>query len=161
MRAAAEVMNDGNFNPDVTTKTYEQEELILPLLDRSTVPTQEFEQLTLPGTTAEGVEEELTEISDRLTEICRAVDPTSTGEGGNRVCRRRRTWWRARSTRKVIVATAPESPKPAGLTAEERETSGPVCRVLRLAAEGFSGRLRFFFFFFFFSKKKKKKKKKK
>ena len=39
---------------------------------------EEFEQLTPPGMEAATWQAELKEITDKLTETCRAVDPTST-----------------------------------------------------------------------------------
>jgi len=79
--AAGEVLNYGNFNTYVTTKDLtKQEGLIFRHLLRLILLTQEFEQLTPPGLTAEEWKKELTEITDKLTEICRAVDPTSTEE---------------------------------------------------------------------------------
>jgi superfamily II DNA/RNA helicase len=77
--AAGEVLNYGNFNTYVTSKDLtKQEGLIFRHLLRLILLTQEFEQLTPPGLSAEDWKKELTEISDKLTEICRAVDPTST-----------------------------------------------------------------------------------
>jgi superfamily II DNA/RNA helicase len=84
--AAAEVMNYGNFNTYVTTKDLtKQEGLIFRHLLRLILLTQEFEQLIPPGLSAEDWKKELTEISDKLTEICRAVDPTSTEQAIKRV----------------------------------------------------------------------------
>jgi hypothetical protein len=84
--AAAEVLNYGNFNTYVTTKDLtKQEGLIFRHLLRLILLTQEFEQLTPAGLTAEEWKKELTEISDKLTDICRAVDPTSTEEAIKRV----------------------------------------------------------------------------
>jgi superfamily II DNA/RNA helicase len=77
--AAGEIIGYGNFNTYVTSKDLtKQEGLIFRHLLRLILLTQEFEQLTPPGLTAEDWKKELTEISDKLTEICRAVDPTST-----------------------------------------------------------------------------------
>ena len=39
---------------------------------------EEFQQLTPPGVEAATWQAELKELADRLTETCRAVDPTST-----------------------------------------------------------------------------------
>ena len=52
----------------------------LPPLLRLILLTEEFEQLTPPGIEPEEWKGELKEIADKLTEICRAVDPTSTEE---------------------------------------------------------------------------------
>ncbi len=77
--AAGEVLNYGNFNTYVTSKDLtKQEGLIFRHLLRLILLTQEFEQLTPPGLTPEVWKQELGEISDKLTEICRGVDPTST-----------------------------------------------------------------------------------
>jgi superfamily II DNA/RNA helicase len=79
--AAGEILNYGNFNTYVTTKDLtKQEGLIFRHLLRLILLTQEFEQLTPPGLTADEWKKELTEIADKLTDICRAVDPTSTEE---------------------------------------------------------------------------------
>lgn len=79
--AAGEILNYGNFNTYVTSKDLtKQEGLIFRHLLRLILLTQEFEQLTPPGLTAEEWKKELSEISDKLTDICRMVDPTSTEE---------------------------------------------------------------------------------
>lgn len=79
--AAGEVLNYGNFNTYVTSKDLtKQEGLIFRHLLRLILLTQEFEQLTPPGLTPEDWKKELTEITDKLTDICRTVDPTSTEE---------------------------------------------------------------------------------
>jgi hypothetical protein len=79
--AAGEVLNYGNFNTYVTSKDLtKQEGLIFRHLLRLILLTQEFEQLTPPGLTPDEWKKELSEIADKLTEICRAVDPTSTEE---------------------------------------------------------------------------------
>ncbi|MCS6864242.1 MAG: DEAD/DEAH box helicase [Gemmataceae bacterium] len=77
--AAGEVLQYGNFNTYVTSKDLiKQEGLIFRHLLRLILLTQEFEQLTPPELTAEQWKTELREISEKLTAICRAVDPTST-----------------------------------------------------------------------------------
>jgi len=77
--AAGDIINYGNFNTYVTSKDLtKQEGLIFRHLLRLILLTQEFEQLTPPGQTADDWKKELTEISDKLTDICRGVDPTST-----------------------------------------------------------------------------------
>ena len=79
--AANEIINYGNFNTYVTSKDLtKQEGLIFRHLLRLILLTQEFEQLTPPGLTADEWKKELAEISDKLTDICRHVDPTSTEE---------------------------------------------------------------------------------
>ncbi len=109
--AAAEVINYGNFNTYVTTKDLtKQEGLIFRHLLRLILLTQEFEQLTPPGLTQEEWKKELSEMSDRLTDICRAVDPTSTevaikrSHGADVV--------EGEGHAKVIIATTPEVPEP-------------------------------------------------
>jgi superfamily II DNA/RNA helicase len=77
--AAGEVLKYGNFNTYVTSKDLiKQEGLIFRHLLRLILLTQEFEQLTPPELTPDEWKRELREISDKLTDICRAVDPTST-----------------------------------------------------------------------------------
>jgi superfamily II DNA/RNA helicase len=77
--AAGDIINYGNFNTYVTSKDLtKQEGLIFRHLLRLILLTQEFEQLTPPGLNAEDWKSELGEIAEKLTEICRAVDPSST-----------------------------------------------------------------------------------
>jgi hypothetical protein len=83
--------------------------------------TQEFEQLAPPGLTLEEWKKELTEISDKLTDICRAVDPTSTEEAIKKV--HAADVVEGEEHAKVVIATVPE-PKPTGMTAEEEEEFG-------------------------------------
>jgi len=79
--AAGEVLNYGNFNTFVTTKDLtKQEGLIFRHLLRLILLTEEFEQLTPPGIEEAAWKADLKEIADRLTDICRTVDPTSTEE---------------------------------------------------------------------------------
>jgi hypothetical protein len=79
--AAGEILNYGNFNTYVTTKDLtKQEGLIFRHLLRLILLIEEFEQLTPPGMEENAWKAELKEITDKLTEICRAVDPTSTEE---------------------------------------------------------------------------------
>ena len=79
--AANEIINYDSFNTYVTSKDLtKQEGLIFRHLLRLILLAQEFEQLTPPGLTAEEWKKELSEISDKLTTICRGVDPTSTEE---------------------------------------------------------------------------------
>ncbi len=109
--AAAEVINYGNFNTYVTTKDLtKQEGLIFRHLLRLMLLTQEFEQLTPPGMTPEEWKKELTEISDKLTDICRAVDPTSTEEAIKRA--HGADVVEGEEHAKVAIATTPEAPKP-------------------------------------------------
>jgi len=78
---AGEILRYGNFNTYVTSKDLtKQEGLIFRHLLRLILLTEEFEQIT-PAAIEEIVwKADLKEIADRLTEICRAVDPTSTEE---------------------------------------------------------------------------------
>lgn len=77
--AAGDILNYGNFNTYVTSKDLtKQEGLIFRHLLRLILLTQEFEQLTPPGLNTEDWKHELSEIAEKLTEICRAVDPSST-----------------------------------------------------------------------------------
>ena len=111
--AASEILNYGNFNTYVTSKDLtKQEGLIFRHLLRLILLTQEFEQLTPPGLTAEDWKKELAEISDKLTDICRAVDPTSTEEAIKTA--HAADVVEGEEHAKVTVATAPaEPPKPA------------------------------------------------
>jgi superfamily II DNA/RNA helicase len=79
--AAGEVLRYGNFNTYVTSKDLtKQEGLIFRHLLRLILLTEEFEQITPAGIDEAVWKADLKEIADRLTEICRAVDPTSTEE---------------------------------------------------------------------------------
>jgi superfamily II DNA/RNA helicase len=79
--AAGDILNYGNFNTYVTTKDLtKQEGLIFRHLLRLILLIEEFEQLTPPGMEEQDWKNELKEIVDKLTETCRAVDPTSTEE---------------------------------------------------------------------------------
>jgi hypothetical protein len=107
--AANEIIKYGNFNTYVTSKDLtKQEGLIFRHLLRLILLTQEFEQLTPPGLTAEDWKKELSEISDKLTEICRAVDPTSTEEAIKRA--HGADVVEGEEHAKVAVVTAPEEP---------------------------------------------------
>ncbi|MFM8273794.1 MAG: DEAD/DEAH box helicase [Gemmata sp.] len=120
--AAAEVINYGNFNTYVTTKDLtKQEGLIFRHLLRLILLTQEFELLTPPGLTAEEWKKELTEISDKLTDLCRNVDPTSTEQAIKRAHGADVVEGEDRA--QVVVATTPER-SAAGLTAEEEQDFG-------------------------------------
>jgi len=79
--AAGEILNYGNFNTFVTTKDLtKQEGLIFRHLLRLILLTEEFEQLTPTGIDPALWQSDLRGIAEKLTEICRAVDPTSTEE---------------------------------------------------------------------------------
>ncbi len=76
--AAGEVMEYGNFNKYVTSKNlHKQEGMIFRHLLRMILLVKEFMQLTPPDATEEEWRGDLREISDKLTEICRGVDPAS------------------------------------------------------------------------------------
>lgn len=120
--AAGEILNYGNFNNYVTSKDLtKQEGLIFRHLLRLILLTQEFEQLTPPGLTADDWKKELAEISDRLTEICRAVDPTSTEEAIKKA--HGADVIEGEEHAKTAVVTTVE-PQPTGLTAEEEGEFG-------------------------------------
>jgi superfamily II DNA/RNA helicase len=121
--AAGDILNYGNFNTYVTTKDLtKQEGLIFRHLLRLILLTQEFEQLTPPGLAAEEWKKELTEIADKLTDICRAVDPTSTEEAIKKA--HAADVVEGEEHAKVAVATAPvEPPKPAEPEADAGEFS--------------------------------------
>jgi hypothetical protein len=78
--AAGDVLSmGGNFNAFITHRDLaKQEGLIFRHLLRMILLTEEFEQLTPPGIEPEAWQADLKDIADRLTETCRAVDPTST-----------------------------------------------------------------------------------
>ncbi len=80
--AAGEVLNfGGNFNAYITSRDLaKQEGLIFRHLLRLILLTEEFAQLTPPGTDPADWQADLKDIADRLTEACRSVDPTSTEE---------------------------------------------------------------------------------
>ncbi|MFO0970140.1 MAG: DEAD/DEAH box helicase [Gemmataceae bacterium] len=80
--AAAELLRyGGNFNQYVSARDLvKQEGLIFRHLLRLILLCGEFSQVTPLEMTAEEWRRELKEISERLTETCRAVDPTSTEE---------------------------------------------------------------------------------
>ena len=81
----------GNFNTYVTTRDLtKQEGIIFRHLLRLILLREEFEQLTPPGVEPATWQAELKEIADRLTESCRAVDPTSTEETIKKAPRGRR-----------------------------------------------------------------------
>lgn len=69
----------GNFNLYVTSRELtKQEGLIFRHLLRLILLLEEFQQVTPPGVEASAWQDELKGLADRLTETCRAVDPTST-----------------------------------------------------------------------------------
>jgi superfamily II DNA/RNA helicase len=79
--AAADIIlrYGGNFNLYVTTRDLtKQEGLIFRHCLRLILLLEEFEQLTPPGADPEQWKADLKEMKDKLTETCRAVDPSST-----------------------------------------------------------------------------------
>ena len=78
--AAGEVLEfGGDFNKYVTSKQLQKQEgMIFRHLLRLILLLAEFAQLSPPELTDAEWRAELEEIGDRLTECCRAVDPTST-----------------------------------------------------------------------------------
>ena len=120
--AAGEVLNYGNFNTYVTSKDLtKQVGRIFRHLLRLILLTQEFEQLTPPGLTPDEWKKELTEITDKLTEICRAVDPTSTEEAIKRA--HGADVVEGEEHAQVATVTVVQEPQ-AGLTAEEEGAFG-------------------------------------
>jgi hypothetical protein len=116
--AAGEVLNYGNFNTFVTTKDLtKQEGLIFRHLLRLILLTEEFEQLTPPGIEPAVWKADLKEIADKLTEICRAVDPTSTEETIKKA--HAADVVEGEEHAKAVAATAPEAPPPSAEPDEE------------------------------------------
>lgn len=116
--AAGEVLNYGNFNTYVTTKDLtKQEGLIFRHLLRLILLTEEFEQLTPPGMDEKDWKAELKEITDKLTEICRAVDPTSTEETIKKA--HAADVVEGEEHAKVATETQPEQPPPSAEPEEE------------------------------------------
>jgi hypothetical protein len=78
--AAGEVLDfGGDFNKYVTSKQLQKQEgMIFRHLLRLILLVAEFVQLAPPETTDEAWRGELADISNHLTDCCRAVDPTST-----------------------------------------------------------------------------------
>ncbi len=77
--AAGEVLEFNHFNKYVTSRGLQKQEgVIFRHLLRLILLVKEFQQFTPPDCSAEEWLTELKDIADRLTEICRQVDPTST-----------------------------------------------------------------------------------
>jgi len=77
--AAGEVIEFGDFNNYITSKSLQKQEgIIFRHLLRMILLVGEFAQLTPPDLTDDQWREALDDISGRLTEICRRVDPNST-----------------------------------------------------------------------------------
>lgn len=77
--AAGEVLEFGDFNKYVTSKSLQKQEgVVFRHLLRMILLLAEFAQLTPPDSTEEEWRGELEGISRMLTEVCRRVDPSST-----------------------------------------------------------------------------------
>jgi hypothetical protein len=77
--AAGEVLEFNHFNKYITSRGLQKQEgVIFRHLLRLILLVKEFQQFTPPDCSAEEWLTELKDIADRLTEICRQVDPTST-----------------------------------------------------------------------------------
>ncbi|HBO45809.1 MAG TPA: helicase [Planctomycetaceae bacterium] len=77
--AAGEVLEFGDFNKYVTSKSLQKQEgMVFRHLLRLILLLAEFAQLTPPETTEDEWRGDLDDIGNRLTDICRVVDPTST-----------------------------------------------------------------------------------
>jgi hypothetical protein len=121
---AGEILNYGNFNTFVTTKDLtKQEGLIFRHLLRLILLTEEFEQLTPPGVEEAVWKADLKEIADKLTDICRQVDPTSTEETIKKA--HAADVVEGEEHAKAVTATTIEPPPPeAGLTSDEEDAFG-------------------------------------
>jgi hypothetical protein len=122
--AAGEILNYGNFNNFVTSKDLtKQEGLIFRHLLRLILLIEEFEQLTPPGVEEAAWKADLKEIADKLTEICRAVDPTSTEETIKKA--HAADVVEGEEHAKPTTEATPEPPPPqAGLTTDEEDAFG-------------------------------------
>ncbi len=77
--AAGEVLEFGDFNKYVTSKSLQKQEgVIFRHLLRLILLLAEFRQFCPPDTTEDEWQGDLQEMVGRLSEICRQVDPTST-----------------------------------------------------------------------------------
>jgi superfamily II DNA/RNA helicase len=116
--AAGEILRYGNFNTYVTTKDLtKQEGLIFRHLLRLILLTEEFEQVTPPGVEETTWKSDLKEIADRLTEIGRAVDPTSTEETIKKA--HAADVVEGEEHAKAVAASTPEAPPPPAEPEEE------------------------------------------
>ena len=116
--AAGEVLRFGNFNTYVTSKDLtKQEGLIFRHLLRLILLTEEFEQLAPAGIEPETWKAELKEIADKLTDICRTVDPTSTEEAIKKAHAADVVEGEEHAT--AATGVAPETPPPAAEPDEE------------------------------------------
>jgi superfamily II DNA/RNA helicase len=117
--AAGEILSyGGNFNTYVTSKDLtKQEGLIFRHLLRLILLIEEFEQLTPPGLDEKDWKAELKEIKDKLTETCRAVDPTSTEETIKKA--HAADVVEGEDHAKVLTETSPEQPPPPSEPEEE------------------------------------------
>jgi hypothetical protein len=79
--AAGDVLTYSNFNQFITSRGLQKQEgVIFRHLLRMILLVKEFLPFTPPDCPAEEWQAELTDISDRLTDLCRRVDPTSTDQ---------------------------------------------------------------------------------
>jgi hypothetical protein len=80
--AAGELLEyNGNFNKYIASKDLaKQEGILFRHFLRLILLCGEFRLLTPTGMTTEDWQKEMDEISDKLTDACRSVDPTSTDE---------------------------------------------------------------------------------
>ena len=77
--SAGEVLEFNHFNKYITSRGLQKQEgVIFRHLLRMILLVKEFQQFTPPDCPAEAWLTELKDIADRLTEVCRQVDPTST-----------------------------------------------------------------------------------
>ena len=77
--SAGEVLEFNHFNKYITSRGLQKQEgVIFRHLLRLILLVKEFQQFTPPACSVEEWLVELREIADRLTEVCRQVDPTST-----------------------------------------------------------------------------------
>jgi hypothetical protein len=108
----------GNFNTYVTSRELtKQEGLIFRHCLRLILLLEEFEQLTPPGIDPADWKAELKEITDKLTETCRAVDPTSTEETIKKA--HAADVVEGEEHAQAVSGTAPEQPPPAPEPDEE------------------------------------------
>jgi hypothetical protein len=79
--AEGEMLEFGEFNKYITSKGLQKQEGILfRHLLRMILLVGEFTQLCPPDAEQDEWQGEMRDIADRLTDVCRQVDPTSTDE---------------------------------------------------------------------------------
>lgn len=120
--AAGEVLRHGTFNNYVTSKDLtKQEGLIFRHLLRLILLTEEFEQLTPTGADPAAWQADLKDLANQLTEVCRAVDPTSTEETIKKA--HAADVVEGEEHAKAVSATVPEQP-PASAEPDEDDAFG-------------------------------------